>query len=262
MKILLCCLLLLFSLNIKAQHPFGPSGEGNLNHASYLGIHGGAILPFMSFNNTPFDQVVIGRMIRQNSGLSFRYEKISLFSIGVLLTYREQGVQIKDLNQLALKANYLNVFVPIEKEIKLSRLRKTAGPSVILFAGPYAAYFLYGNAKDKQHEMKLTTQTINLWDAGAEAGLGFRIPTFSMEKRSNLNLKVSYYYGLINSLPATLPDVTDEQFNTLLLSETGTRFNQGIRLTLSYEIALGKHNIQTFTAGGDGKNTYKKFIVF
>ncbi|MBN2806173.1 MAG: outer membrane beta-barrel protein [Prolixibacteraceae bacterium] len=262
MKILLCCLLLLFSSYIKAQHPFGPSEGGKPEHAVYIELLGGAIWPLMSFNDTQFDNEVHQLFIRQNSGMAVRFEKKGVLSVGALVSYREQGVMFPDRSKLLLKSNYLNFYMPIEKDWCLSRLRKNSGPSIVFFAGPYAAYFLGGSVKDQQHDLTLSSEQINQWDVGAEAGLGFRIPTFSIEKRSNLYLKFSYYYGFMNTHPVDIPDYSDDQLNSYLLSKTGTRLNQGFRLTLSYEIALGKHNIQTFSAGGDGKRTYKKFIVF
>lgn len=262
MKTFPCTLLLLSVLALNAQQPFGPSNNGEPENLLYIELLGGAMWPTMIFTGTPFDREIPGRYIRQNNGIALRYNPNGLFSFSALLSYRELGVYFLDLDETEMKANYLNVFLPVEMEILLSRLRKKVGPSILLFTGPYVAYFLGGSIEDRQQEFKLTGgQEINRWDAGAEAGVGFRIPTFSIENRSNLNLKFSFYYGLINTFPPLVPNEPDDRLNSLLLSKTGTRFNQGFRLTLSYEIALRKHKIESFTAGGDGKKTYKRFVL-
>lgn len=262
MKLLLCVAIMLSTAGLKAQNPFGPSKSSGDDHLFYIELLGGAIWPNMVFTDTPYDKELKGKLIRQNSGIALRYEKIGRFSVGALFTYREQGVYFPKKNEKILKTNYVNLFVPVEKDFHLSRLDKKVGPSIVFFAGPYVAYFLGGSSEDMQHDFKLSTTEINQLDAGAEAGLGFRLPTFSIENRSNLNLKFSYYYGMVNAFPSVIPDVPDDRLNSLLLSKTGTRINRGFRLTLSYEIALKRHKIETFTAGGDGKKTYKRFVLF
>jgi len=262
MKKLTPLLLLFVTISSFSQRPFGPSDLPVSENMFYLELLGGGILPDMKFAGTPFDADLSEPALRRSGGIAFRFQPSKVFSYSALISYREQGIVIPKRNETSLNANYLNLFFPVEFDLNLRKVKKKAGPVLVLFAGPYAAYFLGGNVKDLKSNFPLKNNDINQWDAGLEAGTGIRIPTFSLQSRSNLNLKASYYYGFINSFPPVFPDYNDGQLEQLLLSKTGNRVNSGYRFTLSYEISLNRQKIDTFTAGGDGKKTYKRFLIF
>lgn len=262
MKKLLPILLLLFTLQSFSKRPFGPSDVPVGKNIFYIELMGGGILPEMIFSGTPYDAYISDPALRRTGGIALRFQNSKVLSYSALISYREQGVTFPEKNETSLNANYLNLFIPVEFDLNFLSEKKKAGPAVVFFAGPYAAYYLGGNVKDLNYDFPLTKNEMNRWDIGVEAGVGIRIPTFSLQGRSNLNLKVSYYYGLNNSFPAVFPDYNNEQLEQLLLSGTGSRINRGLRLTISYEISLNRQKMNTFTAGGDGKKTYKRFLIF
>lgn len=262
MKFAPFCFLLILCIvaNAQKKKPFGPSEHISEKNVFYLELLGGGILPTMKYEGTNYDTYKSDRFTAQTEGIGFRIQSTKMFSYGALISYRSQGVSFPDQNKYLLHTNYLNAFVPVEVGWPLSKSKRKATPMVLAFAGPYAAYFLNGNTDINGNESPITLSEIAQWDAGVEAGIGLRIPTFSVQGKSDLGLKVSYYYGLVNSFPETVDNIPSENLDSHLLSGTGSRFNRGIRLTISYSMSFGSKNPQTFTAGGNGKSTYKRFL--
>lgn len=262
MKHLPLVILVLISVAVSAKKnaPFGPTVQQYENNVFYLELLGGGIMPSMKFEGTNFDNYQSGRFTGQTEGIGFRIQSTKSFSYGALISYRAQGLSVPDQNKYLLNTNYLNLFVPLEFGVHLIQSKRKASPVLLGFAGPYAAYFLNGNAEAGGEEYPITSAEISQWDAGIEVGLGLRIPTFSLQGKSDLNLKVSYYYGLMNTYPNFDAAYPEENLDILLLSKTGSRFNRGIRFTFSYALSFGKGTPQTFTAGGDGKKTYRRFL--
>ena len=128
------------------------------------------------------------------------------------------------------------------------------------FSGPYVGYNVSGSMASGNNTIELSKDELSEIDYGAELGIGFRIPTFSMDGRSNLNIKASYFRGFANSFPADLSKYSAEEMSSYYLSSQGSRVNQGFKLTLSYDLSMEKKKVTTFTAGGDGKRTYKRFV--
>jgi hypothetical protein len=100
--------------------------------------------------------------------------------------------------------------------------------------------------------------TIN-W--GGEGGLGIRISTFSLESRSNINLRLSYLQGFNDTYSAFEKNRQDQSTTQKLYLDGGKRFNNVIKLTIGIEIPFKNRKLVSFTAGGDGKKTYKKVVV-
>ena len=260
MKLIILSLILCLSVTAMAQKPFGPSEQAYKGNIFYLELLGGGISSSMKYSGTAFDSYSSGLFIGQTEGLGFRIQSTKSFSYGALFSYRVQGVSFPDENNYLLKAGYLNLYLPFEFSVKLLQSKRKASPAIIAFAGPYAASFLKGNVNIGNSEYELGQGEVNKWDAGIEGGIGLRIPTFSLQGKSDLNLKVSYYYGLLNTYSVFSTDYPQENMDLLLLSSSGSRINHGIRFTISYDISFGGGSPDSFTAGGDGKKTYKRFL--
>lgn len=262
MKFLPLIILLILSTVVSAQkhRPFGPTAQQYEKNVFFLELMGGGILPSMKFDGTNFDNYQTGRFTGQTEGIGFRIQNTKYFSYGALFSYRAQGLSIPEQDNYLMHTNNLNLYVPAELNLRLIESNQKASPVVLAFAGPYVAYFLNGNAEVGKTDYPITTDEMAQWDAGVEAGVGLRIPTFSVQGKSDLNLKVSYYYGLLNTYPEIGADYPDENLDLLLLSKKGNRYNCGIRFTFSYAISFGSGKPTTFTAGGDGKKTYKRFL--
>ena len=257
---LVILLILAYASNAQKHRPFGPTEQASEKNVFYLELLGGGIFPGMKFNGTPFDSYRSERFTGQTEGMGFRIQATTFVSYGALISYRSQGVSFPEQQNYLMHANYMNLFVPVEFGVRVGKSKRKARPKVLAFAGPYAAYLLKGDVERGKNEYALSTDEINQWDAGIEGGIGLRIPTFSLQGKSDLNFKVSYYYGLLNTYPEFGANYPEENLDQLLLSKTGSRVNQGLRFTISYAISFGGNKPESFTAGGDGKKTYKRFL--
>ena len=260
MKALIVILLFFVSINLFAQSPFGVSKEHLEKKLFYVELMGGTVLPDIKFSGTSFSDAKSSRYFDKTGGVSFRFENKRFFSITAQLSYCGLGGYFPDNDDFKLKANYLNLFIPVELGCRMFSKKKKNGPCMILFAGPYGAKQIGGHISSNTLDIELTDNDISNWDYGAEGGIGLRIPTYSLNGHSNLTLKASYYRGFANTFPETI-DYDSEQMTERMLSETGERYQCGFKLSLSYGFSLEKRQVSTFTAGGDGKKTYKKFLV-
>ncbi|MFA9389137.1 MAG: hypothetical protein ACERKD_04995 [Prolixibacteraceae bacterium] len=252
--------LLLLSIGGLAKGPFGPSVVPFKKNVIYLEIMGGGILRSMDYQNSSFDNYKPGLAIGQTEGLGIRIQNSKMFSYSALISYREQGVSFPELNNYALDANYLNLFVPLEIGIRLFKPKKKASPRIIGFAGPYIATLLKGSLTSGSENYALTSTDIQQYDAGVEGGIGIRIPIFSIQGKSDLNFKVAYSYGLMNTFVKGENPHDPQLMDLSLLSNSGNRWNRGIRISISYDMSFSTKKLDTFVAGGDGKRTYKRFL--
>lgn len=244
-----------------SQSPFGASTPLFGKNLFYIDLNGGLLIPSMNFADTPFDQIESQRFFGQTFGLSFRIQFQQHFSFSTQFSYRELGSNFLDNRNYRIRANYLNLFTPLEYDLFFSSKPKSTAPNLMLFAGPYFAYNLGGSINsDLVNGVELSESEIAQLDYGLEGGVGVRIPTFSFSGKSHLTIKASYFRGLANTFPVELA-YEAQKADDLMLSSNGIRVNQGIRLAISYEFSLAKKEMTTFTAGGDGKKTYKRYIV-
>ncbi|MDA3930177.1 MAG: hypothetical protein PF541_14605, partial [Prolixibacteraceae bacterium] len=160
-----------------------------------------------------------------------------------------------------LNLKNLNLFIPIEFDYNVFKLKSKGRPMLVVFAGPYVANNIGGEIIRLENKVPITINEVAKWDYGIEGGLGFRIPTFSADGGGNLSLKASYYLGLKNTLPKSISGYNDLEMNQYMLTTTGKRMNRGIRISIGYEFSLEKKKRTTFTAGGDGKRTYKRYVI-
>lgn len=244
-----------------SQSPFGASTPQFGRNLFYIDLTGGLVIPSMTFSDTPYDQIESEQFNGKTYGASFRIQFRKELSFSSQFSYRELGSNFLKNGNYRIRANYLNLFTPLEYDLFLTPKPKSYLPNLLFFVGPYFAYNIGGSIKtDLVNVVDLSVNEIAQLDYGLEGGVGFRIPTFSLTGKSHLNIKASYFRGLANTFPFELTYDT-EKANNLMLSDQGIRANQGIRLAISYEFSLAKKEMTTFTAGGDGKKTYRKFIV-
>jgi hypothetical protein len=254
------CQLMLLAFFLSAQSPFGASKVGFNKNLFYFDLNGGFSTPSLVFDNNQFAGLKSDRFFDQTFGMGLRIQFKPKMSFSTHLSYRELGGKFNDYHQFCLQANYLNLFSPLEYDIQLTAKPRSHLPNIMLYAGPYFAYNLGGTINSEQIELLLTSNEMAQLDYGVEGGMGIRVPTYSFTGKSYITLKASFFRGLANNFPV---GSTHElaQKEQLMIADAGSRFNQGLRLTVSYELSLNKKKMTTFTAGGDGKKTYKRILV-
>ncbi|MGF7140049.1 outer membrane beta-barrel protein [Roseimarinus sediminis] len=253
-------LLLLIPVVLAAQSPFGVSRQKFDKKEYFVGIHGGVMVPFTTYSGTPYDGIAQKRYLDQTGGMDFRMHLARVFSLNTSISYRRSGARFPGEKNHAYQSQYLAFSLTPEIHFRLFEPLRGVPPEVMFFAGPFVANNLKEHIVSNELDVLVPPALLQKWDYGLDAGVGLRIPTYSFTGQSYLTIKLAYYYGVASTFPAS------EEFegytgSQLLLSESGERFNRGIRLTLSYELSLAKKKHTTFTAGGDGKRTYKKILV-
>lgn len=249
----------LFLPYLLVAQSWGPSKVKAQNKV-FLEFQGGAMFSDLIYTGSDFKNQTSSFYLGHTEGVAMRAQINQYVSAGALVSYRSEGEYLNDL-QLSVNPRFLNFYVPIEFDFApLNKVDKSK-PSAIVFGGPYVAYNLGGFVKGDDVNFEITTNEFNSIDFGAEAGVGLRIPVFSMEGRSNLNLRISYFRGFVNSTVNTsISSKPDIELLQVGLSNAGSRNNSGIRLSVGYELSFVKRKMTTFTAGGNGKRTYKKFV--
>lgn len=261
MRGLICLItVLLLQITVAAQSPFGSSKQFFQKKLYYAELNGGGILSSMDYKKNQYDSYQSNPFLNKTFGLGLRVQFSNNLSFSTQLTYRTLGASFPKYDSMILKANSLNLFVPFEYDYFFKPVPNRVLPNAMFFAGPYIAYNIGGHIVSDRIKQELTSDEMLDYDYGLEAGFGLRVPTFSFTGKSFITVKASYFRGFANTLPASIRH-SDEQMNMLMLTDKGRRNNQGIRLTLSYELTLTKVEMTSFTAGGDGKKTYKRFVV-
>ncbi len=259
-KIILSALLLLCITGF-SQSPFGTSKVVFDKPVYFFEMGGGAL-----YSSYYFYQNDLGNYTQQSTWgkmgeLSLRVQFKEKVSAAARFSFRQTGSYFPEFDQLEIRPNYINIFLPVQYEIRKVEKRDKVKPMLMVFGGPWSAFRVGGNVKTASLTLhEISQNQVSTFDAGFEAGLGFRIPTFSFSSQGYLTFKISAYQGLLNTLP-TNSGFTEEQMKTYMLSDEGYRFSRGIRFSVVFEMSLHKKPTTSFTAGGDGKRTYKRFIV-
>lgn len=260
MKQLLFILLIIVTFEAQAQSPFGISKEPAKKNLFFFELMGGAVLPSMKYTGTSFDTYQNRWYFDKTAGLALRFERSQRFSVSTQFSYSGQGVYFPDNRDYKLNTNYLNIYVPLELDCLLTGKKKKSGPCFIVYAGPYIAKQISGKLITSTLDAELGENDVASWDYGIEGGLGLRIPTYSLSGHSNLTIRASYYYGLANTFPTSI-GYDAAQMNERILSTNGSRNQCGVKIMLTYGMSLEKKEVSTFTAGGDGKKTFKRFLI-
>jgi hypothetical protein len=176
------------------------------------------------------------------------------------LSYAEQGIAFNDGGNYELKMNYINLSLPVELQLQIGERNLVGATRVFLFAGPYVAVPFSGKISSGEFLQTLTMGEMAFPDYGIDAGLGFRIPTFSLESRSFLTIRLAYTRGFANTYSSSESNI-NASLNEKLYLDGGKRFNSGLKLIVGVEIPKKSKRVISFTAGGDGKKNYKKAVI-
>lgn len=227
----------------------------------YVEFVGGTVFPVgdanVSVNN--FDN---GINLSHNEGISVRYQLFESLSFGSQLTYSGRGMQFGRNNSYTLKTSHVGFYLPTEYQVKLSKIRSKVSSSMLFYAGPYVINNLSGSIHSIANVEKLNSDEMSQWDYGLETGLGFRVPVFSMNTMGSWSFKASYFHGMVESLAGISRNEDISPLKSMVVNEGIFRKNRGVRFSICYEFSLKKIPMTTFTAGGNGKTTYDRLVIY
>lgn len=254
-------ILLTSSIDCMAKgNPWFPPTNLAIIKKGYIELVGGAQQTDMRYTGLPYPGLKRNIVPNLYGGIGYRYQIGDYFSIGGTGYYSKQGLSMGKNDHYILESNNIGLFIPIEYYINMTDDRKKK--SMVFFqAGPYIAAPYSGTIQSKDCLTSLNQSNIAPVDLGFECGAGFRIKVYSLQGRSFIRCKLSYFRGLTNTFADNELNGTAESLNQPHYQISGNRHNQGFRVTASIEIPLKKENVTTYTAGGDGKKNYKKFAI-
>ncbi len=247
--------------------PWFKDKEKFIESCCHLEIFGGISLPGMKYSDPAVSSLDNDLFVLPDFGASFRYQKIKPFSFGARISYSGMGVHFSDISGFypqgstmvgySLKIFYLTLSSPFEYQVDIIKSIRGGNPKTFFYLTPYISTPMSASVESSNTSLNLKSgKDIKKFDCGAEVGFGFRIPTFSLEDRSNLILRFSFLQGFIDSYPTDNNKVLNPKF----LVVDGTRYNSAAKVTLCIEIPLKPQKVISYTAGGDGKKNYKKVV--
>jgi hypothetical protein len=259
-------LLLLFiscivSANFKDDDPWFTSKDLLIKNKTFFELFGGAVYPDMKYSDKSPSNIEHNPFFSWDAGISLRFQRGKWFSFVPRFTFLGQGVSMNDELKYRLIAKYVSFTFPVEIQLDLSKEMNKSTPKIFFYLGPYIATPISVNIITKGSSKWLLNSEMNKINYGAEAGIGFRIPTFTLEGRSNINLRLSYMRGLNDTYSVYEKGIQDQSKRAQLYINDGKRFNSGIKLTVCIEIPLKAKKYVSFTAGGNGKKNYKRVVV-
>jgi hypothetical protein len=246
--------------NFANDNPWFKDKDKMVGNSFHIELLGGGILPFTRYKPEAYNELETKQLILFETGLIFRFQRGKWFSWLPGIKYLQHGSHIVSPYEYKLKANYLTFSLPVEWAFEIERKYKKSTSALILFAGPYIASPISGSVTGEGFQEDIFQNSFTRFNYGIEGGFGFRIQTFSLSDKSNINLRVSWMQGFNDAFaPEEIisPPAAYDQFNFL----EGKRIISGLKVTLSFEISFKSKKIVSFTAGGDGKKNYKKFVI-
>lgn len=257
-----CLIFCLFiQISLFAQSPFGKSKRRFNESLHFIELSGGLILPSFNYFDVNVDAFSNERFYNHTEGLAFRTQFKRHASFAPRVSYEVRGgYYVSENIDYKIKTHNVSLFLPFEYNGYFSKDKKLTKPGWLLYAGPYVSTCLGGNYLYGNREVLLEKNDVAPIDFGVELGAGVRVPTFSFTGQGNFTIKAAFYHGLVSSYPYETNERIDRLGN-LIVSAQGQRYNMGFKLTLTYEISLSSKKVSTFTAGGDGIKTYKRFIL-
>ena len=232
-----------------------------IGNTTYFQLLGGAVYSNMSFTNKEYKNLQRGYLFLPEAGCSFRFQRGTHFSFSTALSYYGQGLTLKEGYEYNLRLNYIGLRIPVEIQFPISKNVHTGITKLFFFAGPYIATPFSGSISVPGFTQKLKFSDINKLNWGAEAGMGIRIPTFSLEGHSNMCLVISYLRGFSDTYTSYEKNATGTSSGEDIYIAGGQRYNNGIKLTFLIELPMHNKKTVSFTAGGDGKKNYKRVII-
>ncbi len=260
-SILLIITILFFNIELKAEkNPWYASKDDMAGTKVYYELFGGIIYPAITFSNSNYDNAVRTTFVLPEFGISARFQFKKWISLAPRLSYSQQGIGFQDGSIYKLTTNNINFSLPVDLQFQIGKSNIVGATRFFLFAGPYIGAPFTGKVSTGDYSYSLNFNDLSFPDYGFEAGFGFRIPTFSLENRSFLNIKLSYSRGFANTYSASEP-LLNPPLNERLYLDGGQRFNGGLKLIIGIEMPKKSKRIISFTAGGDGKKNYKKAVI-
>jgi hypothetical protein len=264
-KTTLLLLLIIFAFAGNASSPdndpWFTSKDLLVRNKTFFELFGSAVYPDMTYSIKSFNEMKQVPVFLYDVGISLRLQRGKWVSYSPRLTFSRQGVSFNDALKYRFKANYISFSFPVELQLGLSKKLNKSTAKIFFYATPYIATPVSVNIKTTGYSDWLSFDEMGVIDCGGEAGLGFRIPTFSLEGSSNITIRLSYLRGLNDTYTKFEKDIADQLRRDQLYVGDGKRFNGAVKLTLGIEIPMKTKKYVSFTAGGNGKKNYKRVVV-
>lgn len=261
MKKLFLLNIMLWSVAVSsyAQTPWYMPVEYHKGKSFYFEVMAGGSFSDLRYVGSMYNQLDRSLPLFPAFGVAYRFQMPRHFSFAPTLAYESKGTSISDNIQYRLTARYLSFVLPWEyNKPWYPRSRSRSGYFVTL--GPYAAVPFKGTIRYEDKRLPLTRANFNQYDLGAEVGAGIRLSTFSSSGMTNIRLKLSYSRGFIDTFSPMERGGAAKAINMPAYIIEGRRYNQTVKLTVSVEIPFEQKETVTFTAGGDGKRTFKQYV--
>jgi hypothetical protein len=263
-SIIVLLLIILFNsgkANFFDKDPWFTSKDLMIKNKTFFELFGGVVSPDMTYSIKSFNKIEQVPLFLYDVGISLRFQRGKWFSFSPRLTYLCQGVSINNDLKYRLRANYVNFSIPLELQFELNKKMNKSVTRFFFYATPYIATPISVNLKTNIYSDWLSYSEMNVLNVGGEAGLGFRIPTYSLEGSSNITIRLSYLRGLNDTYTKLEKNIVNQTLRDQLYLDGGKRYNSAVLLTIGIEIPVKAKKYVSFTAGGDGKKNYKRVVV-
>jgi hypothetical protein len=247
--------LLFVSVFAYAQPQFGPVKD-KYRKLYYLEFTGGTNYSLMDLQQKSLLTNKAHSSFTPLVGMAFRVQFNKHLSFAPQLAYHQFSSNFVVRDTTRFNMNTLTFFAPLDVEFALKQFNTISTSFLFVFGGPYVAYTAFADVNKADYREVLENDNLGRYDYGMEGGLGLRVPHFFRDGRMNIALKTSYYYGLNDLFAKQQPIVAP--FNDL----SGYSLkNSGLRIAVTLEVCLSKWFITSYTAGGNGRNTYERLVI-
>jgi hypothetical protein len=247
--------------NVKAfDEPWFTPKDNLRGNKVFYELFGGISYPYMVYSNSTYDNIKRNLVTLPDFGISARFQFKKVFSINPRISYSGQTISIADKSNYQLKSDNINLTIPFDFQFQLGERDQTGTTKLFFFAGPYIALPFSEKISTGTFSANLKMKDLTIPDYGVEAGFGFRIPTFSLEGRSFLSIRLSYFRGFADTY-SLKESALNPLLNSRLYLDGGKRFNNGFKLILGIELPQKNKKVISFNAGGDSKKSYKRVVI-
>jgi hypothetical protein len=259
--ILLTLLLSSAKANFNQDEPWFASKDLLIKNKTYLELFGGAVYPDMIYSEKSYIGLTRKSFFMYDAGISLKFQRGKWFSFSPRLTYMGQGISMNDNMLYSLQARYVSFSFPFELQLGLTKQMNKSISKIFFYAGPYIATPVSIHLQTKEYSKWLSLSEVKMLNWGGEAGVGIRIPTYSLDGGSNITIRFSYLRGLNDTYTSFEKDLNSQNQGDQFYLDGGKRYNSALKLTIGIEIPIKVKKSISFTAGGDGKKNYKRVVV-
>lgn len=245
---------------LRAETPWFPPTNLIKEKKAYFELFGGMQQSDMRYDAPGFPGLKRHFDPKVAAGVGLRYQVGDCFSSALYGMYSQNGISLGDENHYNFYSDNFGIYWPVECHFRISPDPKVK-TRIFVQAGPYFSVPVGGRVTSGKYTLPMSKALVAPFDYGIEIGSGVRAAVFSLQGRSYIRFKASYFRGFANTYSASEQNGTAPSLNQPLYAITGKRVNQGLRLMFSIEIPLKREDVVTFTAGGDGKKTYQRFVI-